>query len=456
MTVLFTTETIAREFDWQLLVASRLAQKGIPSIIGKLAALTTVADATEGGGIVVGRVFEPAFPGVDLARYDRFRARGFGFVHLDEEGAVFQGDEQRWRQVLSRRLDVAALSDADTVCTWGAFQADHYRSMATGATAPSITATGHPRFDLYLPDSRRYFDDARARIRAITTRPYVLINTNISLANHGQGLSYAFSKRAGYDPADAARRIEHLEYWAYANRVLTGLVKLAHRIAVARPDFDVIVRPHPSESLDLYSTILGAIPNVRVTRQEAVGGWIVGATAVIQHGCTTALEAAVAGIPVIDYRVARDPRFDKRLPAAVGLACDTEDAVLEALARPTPASSRTDLDWATHLFANLTSPASPRLLEVLSSLHRPSHGLPDARLRSARRIQLAWDACKRVATIGSARHRRIRGYSASKFAGFTSGFLSGRLQQLARIASPPRVSILDPELLAVLPDGRTI
>ncbi|NJN15407.1 MAG: hypothetical protein HC822_03495 [Oscillochloris sp.] len=90
----------------------------------------------------------------------------------------------------------------------------------------------------------------------------------------------------------------HLEYWEYATRQFVAFAKAAHRVAVERPDLHVVVRPHPSEDPAAYERILGGLPNATVTREHAVGAWILAAEAVVQHGCTTALESVLADKPV--------------------------------------------------------------------------------------------------------------------------------------------------------------
>lgn len=454
--VFFTTETIVRELDWQLLAASRLARNGVTSLVGKLSALETAA-AHSSGGLVVGRVFYPTFPDVDLRSYRALRKRGFAFVHFDEEGAVFQGDEARWRRTLTRRLDVRLLAHDDMVCTWGRFQAEHYRSRIVAASrGPQIVVTGHPRFDLYRPEARPFFAEALQRVRSTTRRPFVLVNTNVSIANHGLGQAYAFSARAGYDRQDAVKRADHLEHWAYATRVLVGLVKLAHRISVARPDLDVIVRPHPSEGMEVYQIILDGLPNVRVTRAEVVGAWLAGAVAVVQHGCTTALEAAVAGVPVIDFRAAEDPRYDKRLPDAIAVPCHDEDAVLAALADPesTARAGRSQHAWAPELFANLEGPALPRVVQTLLAHHAGRSGsMDEAGFRRARRWDRAWERAKRVAVSASPRHRRQRAYTHGKFTGFDARLVAARVRQLQAIGEGARIELVDSELLLVRPES---
>lgn len=453
--VFFTTETIARELDWQLWVAAVLAERGVPSVIGTVPALTTAARYAD-GGTVVGRLFEPAFPGVDLSVYRHFKERGFTFVHLDEEGAVFQGDEARWRRTLDRRLDTQVLSMDDVICTWGSFQADHYRGQHANdsrSPRPRVHTTGHPRFDLYKPGFREFFSDSAARVAKLVGGDYVLLNTNISIANHGQGLKYVFSKRAGFDPTDSRRQQDHLDHWAYATQVFTSLVRLAHTISVERSDLKVVVRPHPSESLETYQTILGQLGNIVVTREEAVGGWIASTRAVIQHSCTTAIECATAGVPVIDYCPVRDARYDKALPDAVALPCETPQAVLDQLRRLDGKEpfAWTPAPWTRSVFQNLEGEALPKLLDVILSTVRESGHFDAAGYRSRRVAERAWDRLKSEAGRVSPLHRRMRAYAAGKFPGFTSSLLERRMEQLGRIHKVPKWTLLDPMTISITP-----
>ena len=101
--------------------------------LGRLDAMKRVAQEVT-GGIYIGKAFDPFFPDVDTSFYRSMKDRGFVVLHLDDEGAVFPGDEAEWIRTLEMRIDPAQITPDDYVCTWGDWQRDFYRSR--GAPTP--------------------------------------------------------------------------------------------------------------------------------------------------------------------------------------------------------------------------------------------------------------------------------------------------------------------------------
>ena len=62
------------------------------------------------------------------AIYNKIKKNKFSVIHLDEEGGIYAGEDQRIRDVLDERLDVNVLNSDDLVCTWGNFQCKHYKT----------------------------------------------------------------------------------------------------------------------------------------------------------------------------------------------------------------------------------------------------------------------------------------------------------------------------------------
>src|SRR5688500_4233163 len=96
---LFPIENINREIDWRLLVACMHASSRNRIFIGQHDVLFRMATRTRmRGGVYVGKHLfrqRPTFQ--DYERYRAVKQLGFLVAHIDEEGAVYEGDEDRWR-----------------------------------------------------------------------------------------------------------------------------------------------------------------------------------------------------------------------------------------------------------------------------------------------------------------------------------------------------------------------
>jgi len=72
-------------------------------------------------------------------------------------------------------------------------------------------------------------------------------------------------------------------------------------IAERFPEFNFVIRPHPSENSSAWESISRNHTNVHVVYEDAVTPWIIGALGVIHFKSTTSIEAALLGKPVLTY-----------------------------------------------------------------------------------------------------------------------------------------------------------
>ncbi len=432
--VFLPVEVAVRELDSRLLMACALAEKGVTTILGQHDALFNAALASTGGVYVGKNMFLTHFPGAHADRYQELKARGFRCVYLDEEGAVFGGDHDRWRWMLDARLDPRILGDDDHVCAWGRFQADHYASRCPGL-ASRVHVTGHPRFDVYRPPYRALYEPAAAELRDRYGR-FVLANTSFSFANTKYSISrlqriYPRSRWSGL-PAQ----------WSAENQRLTHLVDALVLLAAERPDTTIVLRPHPAEDRELYRFLFADMPNVVVEDPSGpVVPWVLAAAVLVHDGCTTAIEAALAGTPTVTCDPIGARTGDVRPPNDFGDRRSTPEQVVEgvdlALAGRGVSAPPAATEMRT-LLHNLQEPATPLLAGVIAPMaERPGPavlGSSHARVRTdlARR---RWDVEQQVRRVVRPlfpeRHRRYRS-TAGDFPGFD---VPGTETKIHRIAA---------------------
>ena len=286
-----------------------------------------------GSGVYIGQNMRPVAPWTNkdslLKRLQAMRARGTTLMVLDEEGGIMAGDETRWKQWLDFRVDATALQPQEHLCTWGNWQRDYYRGLDV-PNASHIHTTGHPRFDLYKPQFRSYYDEETNKWKE-RFGDFVIINTNFTWANHFMGDKFLFSENSYYDPSDPQKRLDFVRQWSHVGQVRSKMVALVMRLSVEMPHLNFVIRPHPSENMQSYRTIFGDAPNVFVEHEGSVGPWLLASRALIHDGCTTAVEAHFCGVPILNYKGVIDERYDLMLPNALGERCESEDRVLDCL-----------------------------------------------------------------------------------------------------------------------------
>lgn len=336
--VFFEIETINRELDSRLFLASVLANSKLRFYIGQTNAIFDLVSQSKNGIYWprgkrhLDKNFDSTNEnksGKNPTRYAELKKRGHKFIWLDEEGGVFWGQRPEWEQMMLRMLNPLQLDAEDPVCTWGDLQRDFYLSL-NPACSERIETVGHPRFDLYKPKYREYFAPEVDRLRE-QYGDFLLVNTNFHRANTVTGLKKIFGNRIRSFTSDDRRYL--LDRWLHINRVLNDFVSMITILSLEMPQLNVVIRPHPSENVDIYRTIFNGMKNVHVVQDGSVGPWLLAARAMMHDGCTTAIEGDMCGTQVINYKTVTDERFDIPLPNLFGVRCQSPEQAVDMMTR---------------------------------------------------------------------------------------------------------------------------
>lgn len=327
--IFFPIETLNRELDFRLLMAVVLADQNFIFYIGQHDLVFATTKHCSGGVYVGKNIFLRRSGRDDGHRLKELKSRSIGIVYLHEEGAVFAGREDNWKSALNSQYDINLFSPKDVVCVWGKFQAEHDRSRAVDKNL-RIVVTGHPRFDLYKPNWSSFFAPERDRLIG-ELKAYVLISGNYGVSNHGIGLGHIFSDAGNYNVIDPVARLKRVGFYSYTARQQISIVELVHNLAVRFPELNFVFRAHPSENEEYYKIVFNGVKNIIVRRDGPIGGWILGAKALIHDGCSTAVEAWLAEVPVINFKPFDSEEHQIFLPNQIGIRAKTEAQVENAL-----------------------------------------------------------------------------------------------------------------------------
>ncbi len=133
--------------------------------------------------------------------------------------------------------------------------------------------------------------------------------------------------RAGWDGAYVDRFIADLK------QVFANYLAEIDRLAAARPDRSILVRPHPFESEDVYRNALSRHANVLVDGTGSVLDRIRNAAAVVHLNCGTAVESVLLGkLPLqLEYLNTPTTAGHAALPARVSRSVASFDELLGAI-----------------------------------------------------------------------------------------------------------------------------
>lgn len=201
--------------------------------------------------------------------------------------------------------------------TWGPAFRDVLVSN-TRFAARRVVATGCPRFDLaHEPWAQQSGE-----------HEIVLINTNFAGINaahvSGNGEDVRPLRRLGIDEETIAGVVKA------ARAIMHDMLEAIAQIAAARPQRQFVLRPHPFERLEPYRARFANVPNLEIRREGNVLDLLPSSACLLQLNCTTAIDAAMSGVPPISLEFCNRPEI-RRFTALAGQISHRADSVEHAL-----------------------------------------------------------------------------------------------------------------------------
>ena len=327
--ILFPIESISREIDYKLILATMCSDEDVV-YIAQHDYLYYISKFMSGGTYLGKNLFAINTDGTWKSRHTKLKKRGFSIVYLDEEGAVYWGDEETWKRRLNKRINVDEIKKDDHICTWGSFQKQHYQNV-TKALPNNIVVTGHPRFDLFRGKYSTIYQEDVNKIKA-KYGDFILIPTAFAWFNNSQGYKDSFSKRwsFSYDNSIEAKK-EQIGNWSYSGKTFCSYVEMILYLSTEFPEINIILRPHPAEDASVYKNALSDIKNIHIISNSGITSWILSCKLLIQDGCTTAIEGYMGNKPTISFQPIDELKYDMFLPSVVSTKTRTINDVVEVV-----------------------------------------------------------------------------------------------------------------------------
>jgi surface carbohydrate biosynthesis protein len=305
--LLIPVENQIRELDPKLLLACVAAERGFSSVIGSRREMEFNIDAFS-RSIYLSK-------SMTIRSLLFFRvAKKFGheIVTWDEEALVHLPPETYF----SRRLDPNSIRYVSHLFAWGPDNAELWRQYDDMPGNIPIHITGNPRSDMLRPELRAFYADEVKQIRR-KYGDFILINTNFNHVNaFGPDMNlFKPVKVPGTKPkfGRAARGMSR-EYAEglrdHKLAVFEDFKRLIPELEKAFPNYNIVVRPHPTENQNVYRQIASRCRRVQVTNEGNVVPWLMATRAIVHNGCTTGIEAYVLRVPALSYRATVNADYD--------------------------------------------------------------------------------------------------------------------------------------------------
>jgi len=185
----------------------------------------------------------------------------------------------------------------------------------------NVHVTGWPRIDLWRPEYAYLYDSEKQRIKA-EHGDYVLVITSFGVTSEN-----SFRKLMKHPQAAVLSEIYEHKYEAF-QEYLDMLIELS-----AKYDGKIVVRPHPSESLEDWRALLADCKNVHVERSGDVTPWLLAAKALVVYGSTVAVQALLNGIPSVQYRIKQQQGITDTAVFEASQAASSVDELLQFISR---------------------------------------------------------------------------------------------------------------------------
>lgn len=357
--IFIPVETIARELDYKIVLASNLLSKDNIIFLGQHDFLDSILRNFKDGSYIGKHVFKEAFP-CPLSLYAKYKKNRFSIFWMHEEGGIYAGDQKNWKKVLDELLDPKVLKKDDAIFTWGEFQKRHYSSLSS---IQSINV-GVPRFNLIESSILR---SIISKFNRVEDKNYILINTNFSTVNYHSDREEMLKNLINTFQNDSAN-VQLAMHFASQNKIFSHFIELVTTLARKYPNQLFVFRPHPTESTKIYKLLFLNLENVKVTKEFSAVEWMDKCNCLIQNGCTTSLEAFFMGKRVINFFPFED-KDSINITKELGISCSTiEEVESFALNGQSQTESLINLEELPELIKNLRKEYSEN--EIINELQK--------------------------------------------------------------------------------------
>lgn len=182
-----------------------------------------------------------------------------------------------------------------------------------------VVSTGWPRIDLWRDDYSYVHSDKVNELKEKHGEYWLFVS------------SFGFTSKAGLD-FQVARAPYDLNVKSLYNvfDALNNYIDLIRKLS-ADGCRKIIVRPHTSESIEEWESIFSSCPNVLVIREGDVTPWLLAASGVITYRSTVTVQAALNGIPTVQYKINEVDGIDDLPAFKVSKCANSVQEVLDYL-----------------------------------------------------------------------------------------------------------------------------
>lgn len=316
-TIYLPIEIKAREFKSKVLMAVMAAESGFRVYMGTKRSIDrlVLGAAEKKGGIYFYK------GGKSISALEDIKGKVDSFVVLDEEMGPAIHDLDMYCR---RRIYPGTESLIDKLFVIGC-EHKNKLELARPGLAGRVFVTGWPRVDLWRSEFKGQYSYGGDAIRARYGK-FILFSSDFGFLTERKVLQEIDRFQNISTSAIDVENYKALAWSAYKD--FNDFVDLVRRVDLDENFPPLIIRPHPAEDISEWAARLGGLKRVKIVFEGEVGTWLHAAVGLVHRGCTTAVQAHVAGIPSV-YLVGNhsQPKFET-LTYKVSMPASSYDELL--------------------------------------------------------------------------------------------------------------------------------
>ena len=326
MNIYLHVEISSREFDSKLLLAILAASRGHQVIISNIEILEK---GLKRGWLPPG-IFHTKSLTPDVFKMKRHQDiinSGSKVTSIDEESSI---DRFGYEEFSNLRYSKESIDQSSAVFTWGDEDFETLKKKYL-SNSEKIFKTGSPRVDLWRPSILEYWKTPKT----IPKKPFLLVSSNLGSIFESISLKerIGIMKENGY--LDRSPRLLKEKFLRVSNDFNKAIIftEAIKHLSKYNNGYDIVVRPHPIEDIDMWKILLKGTPNVHVIREGAISSWVKKSFAVMHHACTTAIECTISNKPLVTYVPSelKNHIYQENHSNQLGHKVDSKDKLLEKI-----------------------------------------------------------------------------------------------------------------------------
>lgn len=349
MNIYIKIEVKRRELESRLLLAMVAAENGHDVLLGStLLTFDLVKKKILKPGVILEKSIVPSAKRIQELK--DFKKRNCKITVIDEEGGFINNE---FNKFMEERFSLKTIKLTDKIFTWGVRDFKKF-SQNFKKYKDKFSPTGNPRVDFWRKEFFKYYEIQKLD-QIKQSDKFILVASNFGAMLHERRISEEVRVLREKKNFERGRdEFLYYDYKSYQIKLAAKFVKAIRQISKQFKNLKIVVRPHPTESVSAWKTILGQYNNIYVIQDGSIGKWIRKAKLVLHNSCTSGIESYISGVPVIAYRPFRS-NFDFKFPNSLSVNAFDEKNLIKEISKilNKKKNNKLKVNKVDYYFANL-------------------------------------------------------------------------------------------------------